>query len=94
MLVELATERNSQVACSSTGDRTGGIQGFATIIGAPALADFHVLEAGLYTGEEWLFEQIHLNKDQTKTYAEKCLQEHHHDKLTGSCGDNPQGDSL
>lgn len=93
MLVELATEGNSKVACSSTGDCTGGVQRFATIIGAPALADFHVLETGLYTGEEWSFQKIHLNKDQ-KTHMQRCLQEHHHDTLTGSCGDNPRGDSL
>lgn len=52
MLVELATEGNSEVARCSAGDRTGGVQGFATIIGAPTLTDLHVLEAGLHTGED------------------------------------------
>lgn len=50
MLVELATEGNSQIARSSTGDCTGGVQGFATVIGTPALTDLHVLEARLHTG--------------------------------------------
>ena len=45
MLVELATEGNGEVARCSTGDGTGGVQGFATVVGAPALADLHVLEA-------------------------------------------------
>lgn len=52
MLVELAAEGNSEVARSSTGDCTVGVQGFATVIRAPALADLHVLKAGLYTKEE------------------------------------------
>lgn len=51
MLVELATESNSEVARSSTGDCTGGIQGFAAVVGAPPLADLHVLETGLHTRE-------------------------------------------
>lgn len=49
MLVKLATECDSEIA-SSTGDRTGGVEGLATVIGAPSLADLHVLEAGLHTG--------------------------------------------
>lgn len=53
MLVELATEGNSEVACCSTGDCVCGVQGFATIVGAPALADLHVLEAGLHTAREF-----------------------------------------
>lgn len=51
MLVKLATESNSEVARSSAGDCTGGIQGFAAVVGAPPLADLHVLEAGLHTRE-------------------------------------------
>lgn len=55
MLVELATEGNSEVACCSTGDCIGGVEGFATIVGAPALADLHVLEAGLHTAQNSQF---------------------------------------
>lgn len=47
MLVELATESNGEVARSSAGDCTGGVQGLASVIGTPPLADFHILEAGL-----------------------------------------------
>lgn len=53
MLVELATESNSEVACSSAGNCTGGVQGFAAVVGAPPLADLHVLEAGFHTREVW-----------------------------------------
>lgn len=53
MLVELATESNSEVARSSAGDCTGGVQRLASVVGSPPLADFHILEAGLHTaGEE------------------------------------------
>lgn len=53
MLVELATESNSEVSRSSAGDCTGGVQRLASVVGSPPLADFHILEAGLYTaGEE------------------------------------------
>lgn len=69
MLVELATEGNSEVARSSTGDCTGGVQGFATIVGAPALADLHVLEAGLHTGEDGVFQRLHSNKDKKKNIS-------------------------
>lgn len=51
MLVELATEGNSEVARCSAGDCIGGVQRFATVIGASALADLHVMEARLHTGE-------------------------------------------
>lgn len=51
MLVELATESNSEVACSSAGDCTGGVQRLASVVGTPPLADFHILEAGLHTAE-------------------------------------------
>lgn len=86
MLVELATEGNGEVACCSTGDSIGGVQGFATVIGAPALADLHVLEARLHTEEDrvtpfQLFASInaHLNQHM-------CISTH---TLTGSCGGNP-----
>ncbi len=55
MLVELATEGNSEVARCSAGDCIGRVQGFVAIVGAPALADLHVLEAGLHTGEDGAF---------------------------------------
>lgn len=75
MLVELATEGNSEVACCSTGDCIGGVQRFATIVGAPALADLHVLEAGLHTGEDGAVQGLHLNKGLTQAniYAQQCL---------------------
>lgn len=59
MLVELATEGNSEVARCSTGDCIGGVQGFAAIVRAPALTDLHVLEAGLHTGKEGVFQRLH-----------------------------------
>lgn len=52
MLVELATEGNSEVAGRSAGDCVGGVQGFAAIVRAPTLTDLHVLEAGLHTMDE------------------------------------------
>lgn len=53
MLIELATEGNGEVARCGAGDRVSRIQRFAAIIGrTPALADLHVLEARLHTGEE------------------------------------------
>lgn len=52
MLVELATEGNSEVSRCSARDCIGGVQGFATVIGAPALADLHVLETRLHAGED------------------------------------------
>lgn len=63
MLVELATKGNSEVACCSTGDCIGRVQGFAAIVGAPALTDLHVLEAGLHTGEDGAFQRLHSNHD-------------------------------
>lgn len=51
MLVKLATKRDREVA-SSAGDCAGRVQGLATVIGAPALADLHVLEAGLHAGAD------------------------------------------
>lgn len=47
MLVKLATECDSEVA-GSTGDRTGGVQGLAAVVGAAPLADLHILEARLH----------------------------------------------
>lgn len=47
MLVKLATECDSEVA-GSTGDCTGGVQGLAAVVGAPSLADLHILEARLH----------------------------------------------
>lgn len=52
MLVELATEGNGEVSCCSARNGIGGIQRFATVIGAAALTDLHVLEARLHTGTE------------------------------------------
>lgn len=66
MLVELATEGNGEVARCSAGDCIGRVQGFVAIVGAPALADLHVLEAGLHTGEDGAFQRLHLNKDSLK----------------------------
>lgn len=88
MLVKLATECDSEIA-SSTGDCTGGVQGLATVIGAPALADLHVLEAGLHTGADRV-SAIHFILD-TNT----CSGSSSEDDLsrTGNYEDNPQGDS-
>lgn len=66
MLVELATEGNGKVACCSAWDCIGGVQGFATVIGAPTFADLHVLEARLHTGEkrhfsDYISTKAHLN---------------------------------
>lgn len=54
MLVKLTTKCDSEVA-SSTGDCTGGVQGLATVVGAPSLADLHILEAGLHAGVDMEF---------------------------------------
>ncbi len=66
MLVELATEGNSEVARCSAGDCIGRVQGFVAVVGAPALADLHVLEAGLHTGEDGAFRRLHFNKESLK----------------------------
>lgn len=50
VLVKLTAEGDCEVARCGAGDCTGGIQGFAALIGAPALAYLHVLEARLHTG--------------------------------------------
>lgn len=65
MLVELATEGNSEVAGGSAGHCAGGVQGFVAIVGAPALTDLHVLEAGLHTGEGGVivYEKKHSSKE-------------------------------
>lgn len=55
MLVELATEGNSQVSCRSAGDGIGGVERFVAVVGAAALADLHVLEARLHAGESQHF---------------------------------------
>ena len=71
MLVELATESNCEVACCSAGNCIGGVQGFATVIGAPAFADLHILEARLDTGEEWagaFWKLVKINTYQTDKY--------------------------
>lgn len=52
MLVKLATEGHGEVARCSTGDCIGRVEGLAAVVGAPALADLHVLEARLHTGED------------------------------------------
>lgn len=49
MLVKLATEGDGEVA-GSTRDCTGGVQGLAAVVGAPSLADLHILEARLDAG--------------------------------------------
>lgn len=54
MLVKLATESNCEVARCSAGNCIGGVQGFATVIGAPAFADLHILEARLHAEKEQL----------------------------------------
>lgn len=62
MLVELATEGNSEVPGCSAGDSVGGVQGFAAVVGAPAFADLHVLETRLHTGESRVsYIHTHLN---------------------------------
>lgn len=87
MLVELATEGNSEVPGCSAGDGVGGVQGFAAVVGAPALTDLHVLETRLHTGGSRVtaFQLI------TSTLIE--IIEHVHKswsyKLTGSCEGNP-----
>lgn len=85
MLVELATEGNSEVACCSTGDCIGRVQRFATVIGTPALADLHVLEARLHTGEvsAEIFQLLDFSKHSPK---QRCFLSH---TLTGNCGDSP-----
>lgn len=70
MLVELATECDCEVA-SRTGDCTGGVQGLATVVGAPPLADLHILEAGLHTRVERV-SAIHL-KSETNTRSRPSL---------------------
>lgn len=66
MLVKLATECDSEVA-SSTGNCTGGVQGLVTVIGAPSLADLHILEAGLHAEGDKV-SAIHL-KLETNTHS-------------------------
>lgn len=64
VLVELTAEGDGEVARCSAGDCTGGIEGFAALVGAPALAYLHVLEARLHTGGKraGVFTQsLHLN---------------------------------
>ena len=72
MLVELATEGNCEVACCSAGDGIGGVQRFAIVIGAPALADLHVLEARLHTGKNLVttLQQLHFNNHSPKLTRE------------------------
>lgn len=71
MLVELATEGDSEVARCSAGHCVVGVQGFATIVGAPAFADLHVLEAGLDAGEDG--EASFQDSTTTSMYVQHCL---------------------
>lgn len=92
MLVELATEGNGEVARCSAGHCAGGVQGFATIVGAPALTDLHVLEAGLHTGENGVtvFQRLYLNKDPPPNKVQqRLIKPSSQRSLTVSCGDNP-----